>query len=123
MQRLALKRDRTTIATILAVDIEAAEVDALFQQRWRLSRGCLAFGDFTHALTTDIVDIVGGFRGATVADYLLSRGLYHVPVVPLHKWQVGHIEHIAVNVVDIGRFGGTIANLCAGQAVAKLAWF
>ena len=62
VQRLALQLDRVAIVLILAIDLEAAQVDALFHTRGRLPGGGLALGHLAHALPAGVVDVPGRLR-------------------------------------------------------------
>src|SRR5262249_38644184 len=111
MQRLALERHRTAVPAIFAVDLEYAQINAVSTARRRVPGCRLALSHFTHTLATVIVDVVGRFRSSSVCYYLLSRRLELVSVVPLHQWQVGHSEHITMNVIGIP-LHRAVARLC-----------
>src|SRR5258708_18135362 len=109
-------------STIHAVDLEAAQVDALFGERWGLSWSSIAFSDFAHALAACVVDVVGGLRRPTVGDSLFGGGFKLISIVPLHEGEMGHASHVTVHVVSIGLYQ-SVAKLGAAEAIAVFAIF
>src|SRR5262249_29094598 len=59
VQGLALQGDSIPVAAVLTVDLEAAQVDALFHPGRRLPGGRLTFSHLAHALARGVVYVVG----------------------------------------------------------------
>lgn len=117
VQRLALQRGRVHAnrAIMTPVDLEAAEVDPLFDEIGRF------LPHLAHALARGVIDIVG--RAATAQVGLAQL----VAVVPVHvggrmrATQMRHTNHVAVGVVDVAlRDRVAVTDRRAAQAIADL---
>src|ERR1700694_4819742 len=92
-ERLPFERNRRSLDVILAVALEAANIDTL-----GFSLAGHAFGDLAHALARAVVDVVGGLWLRTRAYGLLRRRLQLVAIVPLHERQMGYRDDVAVRI-------------------------
>src|SRR6266581_7911807 len=97
---LTLQFDVIAIALELAENLKSAKISSL-----RLTEAALPFGDFSHALTSSVVNIKGRL-GDVVGwwsriDGLARSGAQLILEVPLHQSQVRHAGHVAVGVVVV----------------------